>query len=500
MKLNDANAMIDSEVASTMRFLIFLVFFAILAASPGISQTQTSPVPGQTARASKDGTKLSAAAAFEEGQNAQQRGDMNSAIRFYTTAIAADASLYQAYYQRGTALLSQNRESDALADFTKVVELEPKFARAHRGLGQIFLDRGQIEEAKKELALAIELEPRLTGVRIYYASALLRTGEPQRAIEHLRFAIEQKEELPLAHALVGVAEERVGKLNEAAADYARAIELDPSNATAHEGRARLFESRGEIGKAIEDFSVAYRNAPSRELALKLAELHTKVGQSQAAIQLYRRLLLEKPEDFATRMEMACLMAENGQGEEAEKEITRVIKLRPDDAKLLARAGDFYFKEKPGEAAEYYKRAIVADPNNNRARTQLGASLVRSMQFEQALPFLTDAISREPDNYAAHASLATTLFKLRSYPDAAREFLWLIKARPETSVSYYFLAISLDHLGDCEQASRSYQEFIRRADPATNRMELEEANARSNQLQRLIHERKCGSAGKKKGKN
>jgi predicted Zn-dependent protease len=193
------------------------------------------------------------------------------------------------------------------------------------------------------------------------------------------------------------------------------------------------------------------------------------------------------------------MAENGQGEEAEKEIARVIALRPNDAKLLVRAGDFYFKEKPVEAAEYYRRAIAADPNNNRARTQLGASLVRSMQFDQARSVLTDAISREPDNYAAHASLATTLFKLRQYPDAAREFLWIIRAKPEIPVSYYFLAISLDHLGDCEQANRSYREFLRRADPATNRMEVEEAHARSNQLQRLIKEKKCNLPSKKKGK-
>jgi superkiller protein 3 len=501
LKLNVANAMIQCEVASTMRVLILLASTLLFSGlcSTVLGQTVRLSGPGQTARAGSDGNKLSATAAFEEGQNAQQRGDLNSAIRFYTTAIAADASLYQAYYQRATALLSLGRESDAQADFKKVIELEPKFARAHRGLGQIFLDRGQIDEAKKALALAIELEPKLTGVRIYYASALLRSGEPQRAIEHLRFAIEQKEELPLAYALAGVAEERAGKLSEAAADYARAIELDPNNATAHEGRGRLYESRGEIAKAIEDFSIAYRNAPSRELAVKLAELHTRVGQPQAAIQLYRRLLLEKPEDFAMRIEMACLMAENGQSEEAEKEIARVIALRPGDAKLLARAGDFYFKEKPSDAAEYYKRSIDADPNNNRARTQLGASLVRSLQFDQALSVLSDAIAREPDSYPAHASLATTLFKLRRYPDAAREFLWLIRSRPETSVSYYFFAISLDHLGDCEQALKSYQEFARRADPAANKMELEEAHARSGQLQRLIKERKCNLPSKKKGK-
>lgn len=456
-------------------------------------------VSGQSARATSDGGKHSAAAAFDQGQNAQQRGDLNSAVKFYTTAIAADASLFQAYYQRATALLGLGREAEAQADLKRVTELEPNFARAHRGLGQMFLDRGQIEDAKRELSRAIELDPKLTGVRIYYASALLRSGEPQRAIEHLRFAIEQREEVTLAYALVGVAEERLGKLPEAFADYSRGIELDANNATAHEGRARLFEARGEIAKAIEDYSAAYRAQPSRELAIKLAELHTRVGQSQAAIQLYRRLLLEKPDDFAIRVEMACLMAENGQGEEAEKEITRVVAAKPADAKLLARAGDFFFKEKPAQAADYYKRSIEADPNNNRARVQLGASLVRSMQIEAALPVLTDAISREPDNYAAHASLATALFKLKQYTEAAREFIWIIRVRPEVPASYFFLAISIDHLGDCEQASRAYQEFVRRADPATNKSEIEEANARSSQLQRLIKERKCTPVVKKKGK-
>jgi tetratricopeptide (TPR) repeat protein len=475
-----------------MRLLVFQAFIILLFLTAQV-------VSGQSARATSDGGKHSAAAAFEQGQNAQQRGDLNSAVRFYTTAIAADASLFQAYYQRAIALLGLGREAEAQADLRKVTEIEPGFARAHRGLGQMFLDRGQIEDAKRELARAIELDPKLTGARIYYASALLRSGEPQRAIEHLRFAIEQREEVTLAYALVGVAEERLGKKAEAFADYSRALELDANNATAHEGRARLFESRGEIAKAIEDYSAAYRNQPSRELAVKLAELHTRAGQAQAAIQLYRRLLLEKPDDFVIRMEMACLMGENGQGEEAEKEITRVVAARPTDSKLLARAGDFFFKEKPAQAAGYYKRSLEADPNNNRARVQLGASLVRSMQIEAALPVLEEAVSREPDNYGGHAALATALFKQRQYPEAAREFIWIIRARPEVPASYQFLAISFDHLGDCEQASRAYQEFARRADPAANKSEIEEANARSTQLQRLIKERKCTPAVKQKGK-
>ncbi|MEK6324890.1 MAG: tetratricopeptide repeat protein [Acidobacteriota bacterium] len=453
----------------------------------------------QSARATSADSKHSAAAAFDQGQTAQQRGDLNSAVKFYSTAIVADPALFQAYYQRATALIGLGREAEAEADLKKVTQLEPNFARAHRGLGRIWLDRGQTEDAKRELSRAIELEPKLTGVRIYYASALLKSGDPAPAIEHLRFAIEQREEVPLAYALVGVAEERLGKSADAFADYSRAIELDANNATAHEGRARLLEARGDFAKAIEDYTAAYRAQPSRELAVKLAELHTRTGQLQAAIQLYRRLLLEKPDDFAVRAEMACLMADSGQGEEGEREMTRVVAAKPADAKLLAKAGDFFFKEKPAQAADYYKRSLQANSNDNRARVQLGASLVRSIQYEAALPVLVEAIAREAGNYAAHASLATALFKLKRYPEAAREFLWIIRARPDVPASYYFLAISLDHLGDCPQALRSYQEFVRRADGAANKNEVEEANARMVQLQRLIKERKCNSAVKAKGK-
>lgn len=473
-------------------------FFALLA-SVLIIALPSRGLPAQSSRALSSHPQRTAAESFDEGQTAQQRGDLNGAVKFYTAAVSSDPSLFQAYYQRATALLALGRESDAEADLKKTTELEPKFARAHRALGQMWLDKGQTEAAARELAQAAELEPKLTGVRIYYASALLKLGKPEAAIEHLRAAIELHEATPLAYALLGVAEERVGKQAEAFADYSRAVELDSTNATAHEGRGRLLEARGEVARAIEEYSAAYRSQPSREAAIKLADLHRRAGQLQAAIQLYRRLLLERPDDLTSRMEMACLMAENGQAEEAEIEIARVVAAKPTDARLLVRAGDFYYKEKPAMAVDFYRRSIEANPNDNGSRIQLGASLVRSMQYEAALPVLAEAISREPNSYPPHASLATALFKLKRYPEAAREFIWLIQRRPEVAMSYYFLAISLDHLGDCEQAHKSYREFVRRADAVANKNEVQDANTRSADLQRLIKERKCRSAAKAKSK-
>lgn len=475
-----------------MPFLAFLASVVLIILPSRV-------MPAQSSRAISPNHQRTAAEAFDEGQNAQQHGDLNGAVKLYTAAVSSDPSLFQAYYQRATALLALGRESDAEADLKKVAELEPKFARAHRALGQMWLDRGQTEAAARQLAQAAELEPKLTGVRIYYASALLKLGKPQPAIEQLRAAIELHEASPLAYALLGLAQERVGKQTEAFADYSRAIELDPNNATAHEGRGRLLEAQGDMAKAIEEYSAAYRSQPSREAALKLADLHKRAGQLQAAIQLYRRLLLEKPDDLASRMEMASLMAENGQADEADKEIARIVAAKPADGKLLVKAGDFYFKEKPALSVDYYRKALEANPNDNGARVQLGASLVRSMQYEAALPVLAEAISREPTNYPPHASLATAWFKLKRYPEAAREFIWIIRAKPEVAASYFFLAISLDHLGDCEQAYKSYREFVRRADAATLKNEIQEANTRSTDLQRLIKERKCAAQVKSKNK-
>jgi superkiller protein 3 len=454
--------------------------------------------PPQSPRANSSNIKQDPAAAFEEGQNAHQRGDLNAAVRLYTTAVTADPTLVLGYYQRAVAFIDLHRGSEAEADLKRVIELQPGFARAHRGLGRLLLDQGRTDESKRAFARALELDPKLAGVRIDYASAMIKSGDAAGALSQLDAAIANGEATALAHALLGVAHERLGKIDEAFAAYGRALEMDPNSAAAREGRARLYETQGDVAKAIADYTVAYRAVLSPEVALKLARLHARAGQAQAAIQVYRRLLLER-DDFAVRIEMAKVMLENGQGEEAAKEIAAVAAIRPKDAGLLTMAGDVYSKDKPELAVDYYRRAVDSEPANNRARVQLGAALVRSQQFEAALPVLADAVSREPDNYQAHANLGTACFKLKQYVQAANEFIWIVRTRPEIAVSYYFLAISLDRLGDCNQAVRAYREFVRRADRVSQKNEVDEASIRLGMLQKLVKDGKCKAADKGTGR-
>jgi tetratricopeptide (TPR) repeat protein len=459
----------------------FLVFLSLPFALP--IRAQSDSAPGVDA-------KQQAASLFEQGQTAQEKGNLNTAIRLYTRAVSADPSLYQAYYQRAVALLGLEQTDDAQADLRKTIQIEPAFARAHRALGMLLLDRGITQEARTELARAVELDPKLKGVRVYYASSLIKSGNPAEAIEQLHAAIDLGEADAITYALLGLAEERAGKRIEAMGDYTRAIQMNPNQVTAREGRARLYELNGDHSKAIEDYTEAYKTAPSLDTAFKLAGLYLGSGQSQAAIGIYRDLVRERPDDLNLRLDLLRIMADNGQADEARRQVAALVQAQPRNPRLLMLTGDILAKDDPAAAAGYYRTVCEVDSANKEAQVRLAAALVRSRQFDESLPVLQKALDLDPENFQAHSNLATALFELKQYAQAAQQFLWLVNRKPGLAVAYYFLAISVDKLSDCADALRAYQEFVKLADPVANKTEIEDANIRIGLLEKLVKRGTC----------
>src|ERR1700754_1218934 len=97
----------DCEDVIAMRLSGFIIILTLLIIALPVCRAQSG---GQT------NDSKAAAAAFEEGQNAQQRGDHLGAVRYYNNALPAAPSLYQAYYQRATALMALARDKEAEAD------------------------------------------------------------------------------------------------------------------------------------------------------------------------------------------------------------------------------------------------------------------------------------------------------------------------------------------------------------------------------------------------
>lgn len=93
-----------------------------------------------------------------------------------------------------------------------------------------------------------------------------------------------------------------------------------------------------------------------------------------------------------------------------------LKKDPKDSKALAQAGSIYhtthqFKE----AAEYYNKAVEADPNNVTLRIKLASSLYRSGDVDSAIAQLNVGLKHDPRN--ANALFDLGMIRLQGKQDS-----------------------------------------------------------------------------------
>jgi tetratricopeptide (TPR) repeat protein len=118
---------------------------------------------------------------------------------------AEQVNLAVAHANRGIALSSLDKLSDALADFTRAIELAPDWAAPYFNRGNVYLAR----------------------------------GDSARAIVDYDAAIARDSDLAYAYLNRGIALEASGEKDRSRADYAHALLLDPSLAKARERLGRL---------------------------------------------------------------------------------------------------------------------------------------------------------------------------------------------------------------------------------------------------------------------
>lgn len=158
----------------------------------------------------------------------------------------------------GDAHAKLGQRKSAEDAYSSIPEGDPEYGRARWRLGRLVLDDGQLQQAKAEFELARQTSP---------SDAELETDFAELY-------------------------ERLDELDAAVQAWSRVAELAPA-------QAQPFERIGAIHESLErwsDAATALRKAvrrssePRPNLLLKLAELHSKVGDDQKVLQAYLDLL------------------------------------------------------------------------------------------------------------------------------------------------------------------------------------------------------------------
>jgi tetratricopeptide (TPR) repeat protein len=490
--------------------LIFIVIcLAASTASPTALGTALGQQPGRGKPAAKPGEPgkveakdllKQAAALFEAGQNAHQRGELEKAIEHYNEALKLDSSLWQAEFQMSVACLSLNRFAEArraishvleqLKEFADSTESRQMAARAQVVLGEVALAEAKPAEAETAFRRAIELNPRAGRAQAGLAEVLLKNSKHAEAASAAKAALAAGDERSSTLSLLGEALGQARQYEEALAVFAEMLKREPRSAAALRYRAEISNALGQVSDAINDLRSALTLEPNAQARLRLAELYLRAKQPSEALALYQQILRDEPENSEARRALAALMIESGKAGEAIAELEALIKAKPNRADLRAQLAELYLPAQPEKALEQYAAAAKLEPQKLNHQIGVGSALVKLRRYQEAIAALRQALAHNPQAelaYFAHTNLATALFELDDYPNAAREFLWILnqqKDQRRAAVALYFLGICFDKLGDYEQALKAYEQFLALASPA-NQLEIDKVKLRLPSLKRQI---------------
>lgn len=208
---------------------------------------------------------------------------------------------------------------------------------------------------------------------------------------------------------------QANQLDAAAAAFTKAIEQDPSDYGAHFNLALTYSLAKQDSKAIPEYQKTLELKPGLYQAqLNLGILLLRDQRPLDAIAQLEAAVAQKPKELQPNFNLAAAYLAAKQNAQAEKAYQVVLEIAPTNAPAelgLARAE--LAQSRLEDAAPHFRKAAELDPKYRDALLELAESYERDKQLDAAM-----AIYQQfPNNPAAQARMGALLLQSKKYADA-----------------------------------------------------------------------------------
>jgi tetratricopeptide (TPR) repeat protein len=269
-----------------------------------------------------------------------------------------------------------------------------------------------------EFQKALELDPHLDHTRVLLALSYFDSGEIVRATPLLEKAYQTNKDDPIVAAHLGLAYLRQEMDEKALAVLSHWVELEPNSPD-----ALYFKGKAAMYVASDSFFKLTKAAPDSYRMFQLrAEMLRQQGQGPAAINEYKKAILEKPDAAGLHYALGTLYREAGRLDEALAEFNQELRLSPNDAMTDFFIGDVYVQQDNIEKAqEYLARALAIQPGLADAQLDMAKTYQRQGKTVEGVKLLQAVIASDPDRQDAHY-LLFSFYKDQGQTELARKEL------------------------------------------------------------------------------
>ncbi|MGB5834001.1 MAG: XrtA/PEP-CTERM system TPR-repeat protein PrsT [Thiohalocapsa sp.] len=340
------------------------------------------------------------------------------AILLLPLTVASDDAIP---LERATALFGDGRYVAAEIVLKNLLREDPSLIDARLMLGQLYLRNQNGAAAEKELLRAKELGAQPTRWRSGLAEAYIQQGRFRLALSLLDDEVSSEVGTELAlrgRALLGL-----GEFDQAKAAFAGALERAPGDKVAASGLVQLAVLTGDTDIAGETSAALAEQFPDdSDVMLLRAEVLRQMDDSRAAIDQFKAVLAQEPENLRALLGRATIYVRLLEFEKARADLDSADRLQQDIVIVGYLRGVIAFMERDWDQAELQlQRVNSAQPNHLQSRLLLGIVSYARNQLQMADEYLSAIVTAMPGNVQAVKVLAATRLKLRE-PEAAIELL------------------------------------------------------------------------------
>ena len=299
--------------------LIFLVFVSACApkvvpvptvTTPKYPEFTQPPVPPAFANSP-------IADALSRGWAYLQTGDLKTARREFSIALAVSPAFYPAETSLGYLELAQKDPNAALPHFDRALERAHNDVPALLGRGQALVSLNRENDARVAFEAALAADPSLSDVRrrvevlrfrgveqnIARARQFARQGKIDEALEAYTNAIASSPESPFLYREVAALERQKGNTDAAIADFRKAVALDPADARSLAQIGEILEGRDDLDGADKAYSESLALEPNAEVEKRRDVVRERLAEAKLPAEY--RALDQAPQ--VTRGDLAALI-------------------------------------------------------------------------------------------------------------------------------------------------------------------------------------------------
>ncbi|KAI3702791.1 hypothetical protein L6452_28543 [Arctium lappa] len=335
------------------------------------------------------------------GNERYKKGNFIEALSYYDRAIAISPENAAYHCNRGAALMSLKRFSDAVKECDEAIKLDCGYVRAHHRLGSLLISLGQVENARRHLCFPGS-EPDPNELK------RLQTVE--------------------SHLSKCTASRRVR-------DWAGVLrECDAAIASGADACPQLFACKAEallkLGR-LDDADLSLSSVPKFEASCSLSFSQQKLfGMAPEAYLLFVSAQI----DMASgRFENAVTTIEkSGQIDPRNVEIAVLLQNVRSVSRSRARGNDFFKSEKFKEACSAYGEGLRLDPSNPVLYCNRAACWFKLGQLERSLDDCNQALLMHPNYRKALLRRAAIYTKLDRWAESLRDYEVLRRELPNNN--------------------------------------------------------------------